>query len=1158
MPKRGILCSSIIVVLVCLLMSISSVAFGQQASSPGAAAFNRGMNLQKQGKLDEAAKEYQSAIKADPKLAAAYINLAGIHIQKQNDVAAIPLLEKAAQLEPKNGNIAAELSRLYVLKDRLADASREAKRAIDLGVKSAGPHFTLGVVAIKKKDFTSAVESFKKAIAINPKENVARVNLGYCYMQLAKYDLALSTYEQALTQQPDDLEVRRMAATAAILGEKNTQAIKHLEILHKKNPKDTNFTLGLAEAYDNANRVEDAKKLYLEVLASDKANFSALFNLGRHAFLANDTKEAKKYFAAAVAANPKNVGAVMNLALAELQEGDFANAEKHFRAALALDPVSKAGIDGLLMILVQQKRMDEAVEVLQSARAKNPGDATIVERLGNIWMEMAGQANSLDKPEEAAKYYAEAEKTYEALVAANPKNADAIKNLAGLYTVQKKYDDAIAMLRKLEALPAPKPPSDEFDPSNPTPTDLIADVLVRQNKVSEALDEYDKLLKKNPNSIASIEGKARVYEGFSNFAAAVAQWREIEKLRPKDTRPHHKIANLLLIQQDLPSRYDEAEAEYRAALSKDPKDRDAMNGLVRIYYGQKQYDKAIAELRIIEKTFGYKLPSPTAYAVAAQRDSITDMIATFYVEQQKYDEAANEFIQQIAKNPSDESLYHGLARVYEVAGQYDKAVGQYQKILSMKPADVSQVHYLLAKAYASLKDYESAIEQYEAIIAENPKDYRSMGAAGGMLEKANDYEGALKWYQKAIDISPVDQTAEMRISKSQVFAKMNKIAEAEKELEIAIAAEPKNNRPIMELGKLLLANQRSDEAAVQFNKVVELQPGNNEAREALLDIYRKQGKWDLAIEQVKKLGETDPAYASPTVIGRLLADADHIDEAIEQYEKAIEENKDQGTFYRLDLASMLVNKERYDDAVQQYTKLTTDRRMRVDGYLGIAETRAKQGRVDDAIQAYKQVILLTPTRPGVIGKCGELVRKQNKTDEWTAFLLDYIKRTDAGVLYEEAISELNTLGKLKDTIEVLQTLVSERPADRTVKMAYAYALETDGQLDAAISQCKRLLGASGLADVGVHSKLARLYEKQGKIDEATREHGIVAGIYEQYDRPIEALRAYKEVVRIDPENSEAQAAVARLEAEVKSSSVDPSGQFYVPKLRPITDKQTIE
>jgi tetratricopeptide (TPR) repeat protein len=131
-------------------------------------ANNIGVALLEQFKYQEGAESFRRALKLDPRLTIARINLS-IALYNVPDVAA---------------------------------ALREAKAAADALPSSPQAHYLLGLIARSQNRTEDAVAAFQKVLQFDPRDVGANVNLGQVFMQQRKYAEALANFRTAVEAEP--------------------------------------------------------------------------------------------------------------------------------------------------------------------------------------------------------------------------------------------------------------------------------------------------------------------------------------------------------------------------------------------------------------------------------------------------------------------------------------------------------------------------------------------------------------------------------------------------------------------------------------------------------------------------------------------------------------------------------------------------------------------------------------------------------------------------------------------------------------------------------------------------------------------------------------------------------------------------------------------
>lgn len=123
------------------------------------------MLQQQQGQNDAAIKSYQAVIKAAPKFAPAYNNLAWLlSSQKKNYPEAERMARKAVELAPEAAQFQDTLGWIYRANGKLVEARAALEKAVQLAPDDAGINAHLGIVLKESGENARAIELLKKAL----------------------------------------------------------------------------------------------------------------------------------------------------------------------------------------------------------------------------------------------------------------------------------------------------------------------------------------------------------------------------------------------------------------------------------------------------------------------------------------------------------------------------------------------------------------------------------------------------------------------------------------------------------------------------------------------------------------------------------------------------------------------------------------------------------------------------------------------------------------------------------------------------------------------------------------------------------------------------------------------------------------------------------
>lgn len=191
---------------------------------------------------------------------------------------------------------------------------------------------------------------------------------------------------------------------------------------------------------------------------------------------------AKASFSKAIEQEPIFTNAFAYRGLIELEQNAPAAAITDFKDAIRLRSSSSTAHYGLGKAYLKQGQLDEAYKELNTALSLNKNSAPTHIAMGDVYR---GQNNSVA-----------AMKEYNAAIAIKPENSEPYLHLSDIYEGRGDLEFAAANLRSGLAL-------------NPDSVDLhrrLADILLRSDKIDDALKEYTAVLGSAPGDVAAVNG----------------------------------------------------------------------------------------------------------------------------------------------------------------------------------------------------------------------------------------------------------------------------------------------------------------------------------------------------------------------------------------------------------------------------------------------------------------------------------------------------------------------------------------------------------------------------------------------------------------------------------------------------------------------------
>lgn len=271
----------------------------------------------------------------------------------------------------------------------------------------------------------------------------------------------------------------------------------------------------------------------------------------------------------------------------------------------------------------------------------------------------------------------------------------------------------------------------------------------------------------------------------------------------------------------------------------------------------------------------------------------------YYFELQAYEKAAVYYKKAVKINPKAWTAYLGLADTYKEEKKYPAAVQEYEKVLKINPS-FSRAYEFLADIYYQQGNYQQAQEVLLKGQKENPED--------------NKIKDSLKSNCFAYFSDTLAKSTELFMS--------NKNQEAIAILDEVLKICPGNALAYYTLGYYYLFSQDYNNAEMNLNKSLEIDPQFYYSYKLLSDICLKRGNIEKAIffaQKVIDLNNTDAsAYHN---LGLLLMLLERYSQALPYLQKALILASDNAD-YAYSLASVYRDNKMYNQAIEIYKKLS--------------------------------------------------------------------------------------------------------------------------------------------------------------------------------------------------------------------------------------------
>ncbi len=267
------------------------------------AHYNLANGYSRQGRLDDAVREYQAALAAEPNYAEAHNNLGTVLLRQGKFEEAVAQHREAAKL-------LTQFLYVFNLANALADAGK----------------------------YSEAIATYQQALQLDPNSSQAHHNLGLAFQSMGQSEQAITEFRAALQLQPEyetaELNLANRLADAGKLDE----AITHYLAAQRLDPNRAETANGLGICYAMQGRFSEAERQFRESIRLKADNPGAESNLGNALGAQNRVDEAIPHYQKALQIDTNDFQTHFNLGISLLRQGRKSEARDHFAEALRIHP----------------------------------------------------------------------------------------------------------------------------------------------------------------------------------------------------------------------------------------------------------------------------------------------------------------------------------------------------------------------------------------------------------------------------------------------------------------------------------------------------------------------------------------------------------------------------------------------------------------------------------------------------------------------------------------------------------------------------------------------------------------------------------------------------------------------------------------------------
>jgi predicted TPR repeat methyltransferase len=305
-----------------------------------------------------------------------------------------------------------------------------------------------------------------------------------------------------------------------------------------------------------------------------------------------------------------------------------------------------------------------------------------------------------------------------------PENVSVLTNLSVVLVQQNQRISAREYAEKANSI----------NPDNIEALLILADCYTHDERFTEALDAYDKIIVLDSTIAQTHNNRGVILQNFGRHTDALDSFDRAIELESNFSDAHINRGNALRLLR----RYDDALAAYDKALALNSKLPHAWLGRGNVLCELKRHDEAV-------DAYGRALAQKPDFAEAwlGRGNVLCDL--------KRYDDAFDAYGKALAQKPDFAEAWLGRGNVLCDLKRYDDAFDAYDKALALKP-DFAEAWLGRGNVFDDLKRHAEALAAYDKALALNPDFTSAWLGRGNALRLLRRVQDSIEAYRQALKL----------------------------------------------------------------------------------------------------------------------------------------------------------------------------------------------------------------------------------------------------------------------------------------------------------------------------------------------------------------------------------------------------------------------
>jgi tetratricopeptide (TPR) repeat protein len=512
-----------------------------------------------------------------------------------------------------------------------------------------------------------------------------------------------------------------------------------------------------------------------------------------------------------------------------------------------------------------------------------------------------------------------------------------------------------------------------------------------------------------------------------------------------------------------------------------------------------------------------------------------------YFAEKKYDDAMLEYRKAIQLDRKNSQAYYRMGIVQAQLGELPQAYDSLTLATQFNPADRAAAVALgdLAWSIYTADDrpaprlYNDLSKISERLLSGNARDFDGLRFQADIAVADKRIDDAIALLQQANSIRPLFGDVVMPLA--QLVLQRGDVATGEKLLRQLISANPRYGSAYNALYALYAREKHFVEAEALLRQRIEKNPGDTDAVIQLAEYYSSQGNEAAMNGVLRGLIDQRSQYRDAReALGDFYARHKQPNQAIQQFQQAIQENPKSEIQYRKKIASILFSEGKFQDVekcLQEILKKDPENfeALRLEASLHLSSRKPADIRA--AVDVYPKLIARRPDDSQLHFDYAMALLASGDSKTARSELMASIQRQPAAIAPRLALAELAFREKnYSDAIENANEVLARDSQQTLARLLVAMSKSGLGLYDDARRDLTRLVREQP-NNPGPELEL-------GLLDVIQKRYAEANAIFEKYYRSNQVdprRRGIEGMVRSDVAQGEMDKAVLLLNEEVRKA-----------------------